>query len=119
MYHIACYYSNRRLGSIGLKYGASMILAHLKEAPSGGGYTLNVANTGLGDAILCHGSQVTTLTVPHNPATNWDEVIRVVKEKGFISEVRERRERGGEVNVCVCLAHKLFFLVCGKAVMLH
>ena len=80
------------MGSIGLKYGASMILAHLKEAPSGGGYTLNVANTGLGDAILCHGSQVTTLTVPHNPATNRDEVIRVVKEKGFISEVREREK---------------------------
>ena len=80
------------MGSIGLKYGASMILAHLKEAPSGGGYTLNVANTGLGDAILCHGSQVTTLTVPHNPATNRDEVIRVVKEKGFISEVGEREK---------------------------
>uniref|UniRef100_A0A1X7U6N2 Uncharacterized protein n=1 Tax=Amphimedon queenslandica TaxID=400682 RepID=A0A1X7U6N2_AMPQE len=80
------YWSHGRLGSIGLKYGASMILAHLKEAPSGGGYTLNVANTGLGDAILCHGSQVTTLTVPHNPATNRDEVRLVVKEKGFISE---------------------------------
>ena len=90
---------------IGLKYGASMILAHLKEAPSGGGgYTLNVANTGLGDAILCHGSQVTTLTVPHNPATNRDEVIRVVKEKGFISEVREREKEKGEREFIVYVA---------------
>ena len=83
----------RRLGSLGLKYGASMILTHLKQDTTGGGYTLNVANTGLGDAILCHGSQVTPLTVAHNPATNRDEVRRIVKEKGFISEVSGERER--------------------------
>ena len=70
-----------------MKYGASMILTHLKQDTTGGGYTLNVANTGLGDAILCHGSQVTPLTVAHNP-----EVRRIVKEKGFISEVSGETE---------------------------
>ena len=79
-----------------MKYGASMILTHLKQDTTGGGYTLNVANTGLGDAILCHGSQVTPLTVAHNPATNRDEVRRIVKEKGFISEVSRERERETE-----------------------
>ena len=77
-----------------MKYGASMILTHLKQDTTGGGYTLNVANTGLGDAILCHGSQVTPLNVAHNPATNRDEVRCIVKEKGFISEVSG--ERGTE-----------------------
>lgn len=77
---------SRKLGSIGLKYGASMVLVHLRQDPEEG-FVLNVANTGLGEAILCHGSRVTPLTSCHNPATNREEVHRVVKEKGFISEV--------------------------------
>ena len=81
-----------------MKYGASMILTHLKQDTTGGGYTLNVANTGLGDAILCHGSQVTPLTVAHNPATNRDEVRRIVKEKGFISEVSGETETEGQTD---------------------
>ena len=75
-----------------------MILTHLKQDTTGGGYTLNVANTGLGDAILCHGSQVIPLTVAHNPATNRDEVRRIVKEKGFISEVSGDRETDRETD---------------------
>ena len=79
-------YFNRELRQIGLKYGASVVLCHLKEE-SNGEFTLNTANTGLGEAILCSGNQVTVLTNPHNPATNKEESNRVAQEKGFISEV--------------------------------
>ena len=77
----------RRLGPIGLKFGASLVLVHLQRLPNGD-FVLNAANTGLGDAILCHGSQATSLALPHNPATNREEIQRVVEQRGFISEVR-------------------------------
>lgn len=83
---------SRDLGQLGLKYGASMVVCHILKKPNGD-YILNTANTGLGEAILCTGSQVTTVTNPHNPATNKAEATRVAQEKGFISEV------GVEVDV--------------------
>ena len=78
----------RRLGSIGLKYGASLVLAHLCIDDTSGDVKLNIGNTGLGEVVMCTGSKVTPLVIPHNPANNKEEIERVVKQKGFISEVQ-------------------------------
>lgn len=63
-----------------------MVLVHL-YVNDGGDVMMDMGNVGLGEAILCTGSKATSLVVPHNPATHKDEIHRVVKEKGFISEV--------------------------------
>jgi serine/threonine protein phosphatase PrpC len=76
---------HRKLGDIGLKFGASMVVVHLCRK-SNGEVTANIGNVGLGEAILCCRGQVTPLVSPHSPSTNKDEIYRVVKEKGFISE---------------------------------
>lgn len=78
----------RRLGETGQKYGSSVTMCHLrKNSKNGDSYTLNVANTGLGEAILCSGRSIETIASAHNPATNREEVKRIVDKGGYVSEV--------------------------------
>lgn len=76
----------RQLGEIGQRYGCSVVLCHF-HALKDGTYVLNVANTGLGEAILCRSGRAVPLTTPHSPSTNIKERTRVVDAKGFISQV--------------------------------
>ena len=52
-----------------------------------GGYSLNVANTGLGEAILCRSGRPVPLTTPHSPATSVQERVRIAESRGFVSRV--------------------------------
>ena len=52
-----------------------------------GGYMLNVANTGLGEAILCRSGRPVPLTTAHSPATNAQERTRIADSRGFVSRV--------------------------------
>ena len=78
---------NRELGEIGQKYGCSIVLCHIHPVRGKGAYHLNIANTGLGEAILCRNGHAIPLTVTHSPASNPTERTRVVDAKGFISQV--------------------------------
>ena len=71
---------------MGRKYGSSLILCHF-QAFQDGLYNLNVANTGLGEAVLYRRGKIIPLTTPHLPATNTDERRKLVGRKGFLSQV--------------------------------
>ena len=80
----SCVY--RQLGTIGQKYGCSAVVCHIIAMPHGG-YVLNVANTGLGEAILCRSGRPVPLTTPHSPATSAQERERIAESRGFVSRV--------------------------------
>ena len=82
----ACY-DYRKLGEIGQQYGSSAVICHIHMLPNGS-YVLNVANTGLGEAILCRSGRGVPLTTPHAPATNFNERTRIADTRGFVSQVR-------------------------------
>lgn len=72
---------------MGQQYGSSAVLCHLHALPEGG-YVLNVANTGLGEAILCRSGRAVPLTTPHTPSSNMSERTRIADTRGFVSQVR-------------------------------
>lgn len=76
---------HRSLGDVGRKYGSSLVLCHI-QAQQNGGYSLNVANTGLGEAVLFRKGKGIPLTSPHQPAVNADERRKLVGRKGFLSQ---------------------------------
>lgn len=78
--------SCRVLGDVGKKYGSSLVLCHI-QAQQNGLYNLNVANTGLGEAVLFRKGKGIPLTTPHQPAMNMDERRKLVGRKGFLSQV--------------------------------
>ena len=82
--------SQRQLREVGKKYGSSVALCHIQKNENSGGYTVNVANTGLTEIILCKGTEVMPLAKAHNPETDQDEIARVVSRGGYISEVPNR-----------------------------
>lgn len=77
---------SRKLGEMGQHYGSSAVICHLRML-SNGSYELNVANTGLGEAILCRSGRAVPLTTPHSPSTNMSERTRVADTRGFVSQV--------------------------------
>ena len=110
------YYANyRKLGEVGQKFGSSLILTHLKQLPSGR-HVLNVANAGLGEAILLHGRHVEVLASPHFPSSSKEEIARITGQMGFISEVRQQSLymqacRHAYINIHV-LRCRTYFLCC-------
>lgn len=76
----------RRLGEVATKYGCSAILSHIHMLKDGT-YVLNVANTGLGEAILCRSGRAVPLTTSHDPSTNTRERTRIADSRGFVSQV--------------------------------
>ncbi|KAL5466748.1 hypothetical protein EMCRGX_G030897 [Ephydatia muelleri] len=76
---------HRVLGDVGKKYGSSLVLCHI-QAQQNGLYNLNVANTGLGEAVLFRKGKGIPLTTPHQPAMNMDERRKLVGRKGFLSQ---------------------------------
>ena len=77
----------RKLQEIGQRFGCSVVLCHL-HAREDGSYVVNVANAGLGEAILSRSGRAVPLTTTHSPATNAQERIRITDSKGFISQVQ-------------------------------
>ena len=77
----------RNLGELGQKDGSSLILCHIQEVYDQT-YTLNVASTGLGVAILCRSGRAVPLTTPHSPSSNAKEMMRIADARGFVSQVR-------------------------------
>ncbi len=82
------------------EYGCSVILSHI-HALKDGMYVLNIANTGLGEAVLCRSGRAVPLTTPHNPATNSRERTRIADSRGFVSQVSQL------VFYCQCLLQTL------------
>ena len=79
-------HTHRRLGETATEYGCSTILTHIHVLKNGA-YILNVANTGLGEAILCRSGRAVPLTTAHEPSTNPRERTRIADSRGFISQV--------------------------------
>ena len=75
------------MGEVGQKYGSSLILSHFKQLPNGR-HVLNIANTGLGEAVLLHGRRMEVLASAHFPSRSREEIARITEQAGFISEVR-------------------------------
>ena len=76
----------RKLEEVGQQYGSSAVVCHIHMLANGS-YVLNVANTGLGEAILCRNGRAVPLTTPHSPTTNIKERARIADARGFISQV--------------------------------
>ena len=78
---------HRKIGEVGQKFGSSLILSHFKKLPNGS-HVLNIANTGLGEAILLDSRRMVVLASPHIPSRSKEEIARITERAGFISEVR-------------------------------
>jgi len=77
----------RRLGEVATENGCSTILAHIRMLKDGN-YVLNVANSGIGEAILCRSGRPVPLTTPHDPGNNPMERTRIADSRGFVSQVK-------------------------------
>ena len=91
MFCILCVVAVRKLKSTGQRLGASAILIHIRRHDSEDGemnhFTMNVANVGDVEAVLCRRGEATMLTRRFVATQDRDECQRICQLDGIITEV--------------------------------
>ena len=79
----------RKLKSTGQKVGAAGAICHLHRSVTGSGqYTLNVANVGDVEVVICRRGEAIVLSKLFSVSQNKDEMERICKSGGIVTEVR-------------------------------
>jgi PH domain/leucine-rich repeat-containing protein phosphatase len=82
----------RKLRSTGQRLGASGVLLHIQRHADDGQmnhFTLNVANVGDVEAVLCRRGEALMLTRKFVAVHDREEISRIVQHDGIITEVTE------------------------------
>ena len=77
------------MGSCGQRLGASVVLCHIQRISTNqmNTYTLQLANVGDVEAVLCRRGDAVLLTQKFTTSVNRDECERIYKADGIITEV--------------------------------